>query len=153
MSLSKFEGTWKLTGFAKTESELQDDPKAELNWLTGKGAGSPAQVSGLTMQIDENGAMTEEGSADVEWYDVEGMQESAAEPFEAAIELAPSGVAYVIPEEGDAFDSLPPAVLRCDDGDTRICEFLEVSGGQLTRTVNVVADETSLIRLVYTYTK
>jgi len=159
-------GEWHLAASTSVTAELEavadePDPQAVSGWLNGFDGGIAAaapKTSGLVLTINAAGSFTERltGKPGVQqWFDVEGMLADEVAPFDGSVVdtgqaawLRPRGVPdFARPLE----DRYGPAVLRYDDGDTRIADGLRIVGADLVRTVNVVTDEQYLDRIVLVY--
>ncbi len=158
-------GTWTLIAAAETDAEVDligedSDPEGINDWLNGTDDGlvdEAEPTSGLTLAIAADGSFTERltGTPDVAWYDEEGVLQDAAEPFDGRMVdtgaggyLRPDEIAsWAIPAEGRH----GAAVLRYDDGDTKIADGVARRGDHLVRTVNIVTDELYLTRVVMLY--
>jgi hypothetical protein len=129
------------------------------DWLNGFDASLVATAkatSGMTLSIAADGTFTERvsGKPDVYWFDEEGVLADVT-PFDGLIVhnvqgsyLRPLNIAkWAIPVDG----RYGLAVLRYDDGDTKISDCVRSSDGRLIRTINVVTDELYLDRIVIVY--
>lgn len=159
-------GTWDLVGVAQAESSAgligeETDPADVNAWLNGHddmllpGAGT---ASGLRFRI-ENAVFHEEltGSPSVPWFDAEGVLAEEVVPFNGRLIHSADGL-YLRPADSPSWAMQAdgrhgPAVLRYDDGDTKIADSLRIVGTQLVRTVNVVTDELYLNRIVLIYVR
>jgi hypothetical protein len=165
MRIEGVSGEWHLVASTSTRSEIafdgdEPDPQGVSNWLNGSDnalAESAAETSGMVLSISPDGSFTEKvtGEPQVYWFDEEGVLAQGVSPFDGVIAwaadrayLKPRAIAnWAIPEEG----RYAPALLRYDDGDTKIADQLRFEGHQLVRTVNVVTDELYLDRIVIIY--
>ena len=158
-------GEWHLVGSGSASSEIafinetDPDPNGVSEWLNGfdEALVEAAQpTSGLKLAIAPGGSFAEEasGQPDVNWFDEEGVQSDVL-PFGGTI-VESGEVSYFLPV------SIPnwatptdgkygTAVLRYDDGDTKIANNIRIRTGKLVRTVNVVTDELYLDRVVIIY--
>ena len=165
MNIESFAGTWTLIGSTSINGEIsfideEPDPNGVRNWLNGKGAALRDEVepnSGLTLSIAANGSFTEqvEGDPNVYWFDSEGVLVSEVVPFGGFLKLQGEN-AYLQPSEIPSRatpDDEYNVVLRYDDGDTKICDCINLVGDTLIRTVNVVTDELYLDRVIIVYQK
>lgn len=171
MALEDFQGEWSLIESAAAQSEIEitddsrEEPEGVSAWLNG-GEGIPPvetrKASGLLLSIAADGSFAENvsGSPDVEWFDAEGVLALPSEgheivPFSGM--LVPRGqegylrpaavVSWAVPNEGQ----YGSAVLRFDDGSTKIADHIKVVGGRLVRTVSVVTDWLYLHRTFMVY--
>lgn len=133
-------------------------PSDEFNrrWLAGEQLrADPAMtpLTGLTLTIAEDGTFTEDGTAEVNWFDDEGVLESDARPFDGTLVTAAGGT-FLIGEEGvqaTVFAGADNLRLRIDDGDTAITDLVRVDGDQLLRRMSVVTDEMYPSRILLAY--
>ena len=168
--MSEFAGRWELVAAAAEEhvkSRCDDGdlvigdvrvPIDEFNrrWLAGEMfTEEPAltPLTGLTLTIAEDGTFTETGSADVAWFDDEGVLEAKARPFDGTLATSPAGT-FLLGEEGlqaGVFADATDLRLRIDDGDTAITDLVTVEGDGLVRIMSMITDELypSRIRLAY----
>ncbi|MGI5132532.1 hypothetical protein ACQEVB_37420 [Pseudonocardia sp. CA-107938] len=167
-------GRWALTAVSQDEPRLRVDwdvefpdgqpgiarfgevtlPLDELlhRWLAGaefRPVPVPAPASGLVLRIAEDTAFTESGSADVPWFDVDGVLEASAVPFAGTVTRAGYLVADGV--EPRPVDGRPEVLCRVDDGDTRITDAVLADADSLVRTVSVVTDELYPSRIRYRY--
>lgn len=156
-------GTWQLIATARSDSEIafigeEPDPAGVADWLNGRSAaGATVPAAGLLLEIQPNGRFTERrtGTPAVDWFDAEGVLADKPSPFDGTVlqsgltaYLRPDDIAsWARPEDG----RYAPAVLRYDDGDTKIADSVTRDGPNLLRTVNVVTDELYLTRVVLVY--
>lgn len=158
-------GRWALAGSISVKDEIafvdgEPDPDGVSNWLNGRDDGLEAGISpasGLELTISEDGRFTETatGKPEVYWFDVEGVLCNDVEPFNGTL-LSNEGLLYLLPDgipswSAHAQNRYGKAMLRYDDGDTKICDSLYLKGDQLLRTVNAVTDELYLDRVLIAY--
>lgn len=158
-------GTWRAIGSASTRGEVafigdEPDPNGVHDWLNGDGhmlAGEVQAVDGLVLHIDPSGGFTEQkhGNPPICWFDSEGVQTSEVEPFNGVLSIH-ADAAYLLSASVQNWAKAVegrygPAVLRYDDGDTKICDRIERVGNELLRTINVVTDELYLDRVLIVY--
>jgi len=159
------QGEWHLVASASTNSEIEfigeePDPNGITNWLNGFDdtlVDSAKSTSGLVLTIQSDGTFTEvvSGKPEVYWFDEEGVLQTEVTPFNGVV--APSGSANYLRPVDIAKWAKPveelysPAILRYDDGDTKISDRVHVNSGKLIRTVNTVTDELYLDRVVIVY--
>ena len=161
--MSEITGRWELAA-AAAANDIHHDyddgdtvvgeirlPLDEFNrrWLGGEALGVVRPLmplTGLTLTIAEDGTFTETGTAEVEWFDDEGVLEMKARPFDGTVVTAPGGT-FLITEEGvqaAEFAAFTDLRLRRDDGDTGITDIVTVSAGEdgdvLRRTMSMVTD-------------
>ncbi|HEY2038426.1 MAG TPA: hypothetical protein VGG95_02105 [Edaphobacter sp.] len=159
-------GKWKLTASANVTSQIafdesnEPDPNGVGDWLNGFDEGlvsSATATSGMLLAIKEDGFFTERvtGTPNVNWFDVEGVLCEKVVPFDGAVVegverayLCPVKIpSRAVPENGRYGE----AVLRYDDGDTKIADSIHFMHEKLIRTINVVTDELYLDRTVLVY--
>jgi len=168
-------GEWHLAASASETSELHGDgdgggdpdpdPDGVARWLSGFDdallAGA-TDTAGLVLTVLAGGTFTERvtGRPPVvqPWFDVDGVLADEVQPFDGSFVdtgetawLKPRGVRSVQEFGRPAEGRWAPAVLRYDDGDTRIADSLRLVGTDLVRTVNVVTDDLYLDRVVLVY--
>ncbi len=159
-------GRWTLSSAISTNDQIpvienEPDPEGVSRWLNGTDVEVVKQsepTSGLEFEITPDGRFTEQitGKANVMWFDAEGVLTEVT-PFGGTVVSNDQGV-YLIPDDVPN-DARPidgrygKAILRLDDGDTKICDGLCLLNDHLVRTVNVVTDELYLNRVVIVYTR
>jgi hypothetical protein len=162
-----FVGPWRLVGTAQAEGQASligdDSDPAEIDaWLNGDGADLIARLgpaSGLALVLLDDGTFSERvtGAPALAWFDREGVLSDDVTPFDGMM-IEAGQRAYLRPGEMPSW-ARPvegrhgPAVLRYDDGDTKIADGLAIVGAQLLRTVNVVTDELYFTRVVMVYAR
>ena len=109
------------------------------------------------MPIDPDGRFAESPTPEIEgnWFDVEGVLADGSEPMSGTLTLA-GDRAWLQPDgiprwSEHALNRHGAAVLRYDDGDTKISDGLRLKEGRLLRTVNVVTDELYTDRQLVAY--
>lgn len=162
--ISAFVGTWVLTGSTSIKGELaivdgSPDPNGVEDWLNGSGLSLFETVdatSGLSIDIQPDGTFSEQkqGNPEIEWYDFEGVL-TEVEPFNGSLVANEQGV-YLLADDAPEWrmpteNEYGVAVLRYDDGDTKISDRLEKKDDLLIRTMNVVTDELYFDRIVIVY--
>ena len=168
--MTEFAGRWELvaaapeefpdTGYDDGDLVIGDArvPLDEFNrrWLAGE-VFTPepplAPQTGLTLTIAEDGTFTEEGAADVAWFDDEGVLEPSARPFDGTVATSPEGT-FLLGEEGRqaaVFKDATDLHLRIDDGDTGITDLITADGNGLLRVMSVITDEMSPCRIRLAY--
>lgn len=167
MEIESVVGSWTLVGRTAINGEIaflgvEPDPNGVLDWLNGLGEeleGSIKHVSGLELEISQEGRFSESlsGQPEVYWFDVEGVLSNDVAPFNGAlasinklIYLQPDGIPRWSVHAQNRYGD---AILRYDDGDTKICDSLRLKGDRLLRTVNVVTDELYTDRVIIAYEK
>lgn len=161
------DGIWTLVAVAQTERQAtligEETDQADLYaWLNARDdalADATGPASGLELRIDVDDGFAERrtGTPVVPWFDAEGVLADEVLPFAGALLHAPGG-AYLRPAEIASW-AIPvdgrhgPAVLRYDDGDTKIADGVHRLDDRLVRTVNVVTDELYLTRIVLVYAR
>jgi hypothetical protein len=166
MALASIQGEWCLVASGSVNSEIafindeEPDPNGVSDWLNGIDdtlVDTATATSGLTLSIASDGTFAEHvsGKPEVDWFDAEGILQAEVSPFngvvvgsDQAVYLRPINIAtWASPVEG----RYGRAVLRYDDGDTKISDRIRALGDRLIRTVNVVTDELYLDRVVIVY--
>lgn len=168
MKVSDFVGTWTITSAHETEGEAFfpedfDDKTDEnidfLEWLNEtptltKTRGD--EVTGVTLIITEGGDFTEtaEENTSLPCFDEEGVMEMTATPFDGEL-VEMNGAFFLRPKDLDEWvspdDDRYEVVVRYDDGDTIVCDHIELQGDVLYRTVSVSTDLIYFNRIFYTY--
>lgn len=165
MEIISVAGRWALVGSASTNDEIafaddEPDPNGVSDWLNGHGDDLEASIkptSGLELTISEDGRFSEAlvDQPEVCWFDIEGVLCNDVVPFNGAL-ISDNALFYLQP------DGIPrwsvhtqnrygKALLRYDDGDTKICDSLCLKGDRLLRTVNIVTDELCTDRVLIAY--
>ncbi len=157
-------GVWHLSAWLSANGQVPfvgDQPAANGvdNWLYGNSNELVAQtkpIQGLTLRINSDGSFTEERTEDLilPWFDREGVLDENVTPFsgvtkkegEVSYLLLTSPVTWAIPTGAGRVGRI-----RYDDGDTIICDKLELLDRRLVRTTNVVTDELYLERVILIY--
>ena len=158
-------GVWLLTASFCDEAEMpylsnnRRDPHGVDNWLYGSSheqltRAMPAE--GLTLHIESDSTFTERrhGQPNVPWFDAEGVLDTDVTPFDGLVRmegrtgylLLATPIRWAIPR-----DRVRKTRIRYEDGDTTICDKVELVDGRLVRTVSVVTDELYLERNVLVY--
>jgi hypothetical protein len=160
--------TWTLVkSFSTTveilfEAEFPDRDVSEQidDWLYGNSYNlrdDAKLTTGLTLKIDANGAFSEEniGNPQISWFDREGVLDDKVVTFSGIIKTE-DRIGYLNLEQSEAktiSNTVPMARVRYDDGDTIICDKVEVIDKSLVRTISVVTDELYLDRTMLIYEK
>ncbi|MBC7501745.1 MAG: hypothetical protein H7315_14820 [Herminiimonas sp.] len=166
MEIESVVGRWALVGSTSINGEIafvgdEPDPNGVSNWLNGHAEDleeSIEQTSGLELEISQDGRFTERqvGRPKVYWFDVEGVLSNEVAPFNGALTFNDK-LFYLQPDIPNwsvhAQNRCGEAILRYDDGDTKICDSLRLRGDRLLRTVNVVTDELYTDRVLIAYEK
>jgi hypothetical protein len=164
MENSKFLGQWVLVGSISVNSEIsfiaeEPDPNGVADWLNGFDASLRDLIkptTGLRLEIRPDARFTEvmNDKPEMHWFDAEGVLDDVAAfdgsfvETEQGLYLRPDEISeWAMPTEGQ----YGQAVLRLDDGDTKISDNLRLSDDYLLRTVNVVTDELYLDRILIVY--
>ncbi|MGF7147113.1 hypothetical protein FHS96_000722 [Sphingomonas zeicaulis] len=160
-------GDWHLVGFAQASGEAgligEESDQADIDaWLNGSGealAASALPIAGLSLTIDADMNLTErcDGTPKLTWFDAEGVLVEDVTPINGPLigtgpvrYLRPDTIAsWAVPRDGRH----GPAILRYDDGDTKIVDAFALAGEQLVRTVNVVTDELCFNRAALFYAR
>jgi hypothetical protein len=167
MEFESVVGSWTLVGSTSINGEIaflgdKPDPNGVLDWLNGSGEeleGSIKHVSGLELKISLEGRFAESltGLPEVYWFDVEGVLSNEVAPFNGTL-VSIDRLIYLQPDDIPSWsvhaqNRYGDAILRYDDGDTKICDSLCLKGDRLLRTVNVVTDELYTDRVLIVYAK
>lgn len=160
-------GEWRLVGFTQATGEAkligEESDQADIDaWLNGSGedlAGLAEPAEGLSLTIGEDLTLSEQrhGSPRVTWFDAEAVLVEEVVPIDGPL-LGDGAVRYLRPDSIASW-AVPvegrhgAAVLRYDDGDTKIVDAFSLSGERLVRTVNVVTDELYFNRAVLLYAR
>lgn len=161
------EGRWALTGSCSINHEItleEEDSEIHLpeiaRWLNGTAKELLLQwqpTEGLMLEIKADGSFSETatGRPQLQWFDAEGCLNEEASPFDGRW-IKGKDLAYLRPTEIQrwampAAGQYGAAVLRYDDGDTKICDQVQRDGERLLRCVNVVTDELYLNRVLMVY--
>ena len=167
MQIDPLVGRWSVVGSASVNGEIpfvgdDPDPDGVSGWLNGTGEeleGSIASTSGLELEVSQDGLFSEHltGQPKIEWFDVEGVLCDGVVPSNGAlvegemlVYLQPNGIPSWSVHKKKRYGK---ALLRYDDGDTKICDCLRLKGDRLIRTVNVVTDELYTNRVLMAYEK
>lgn len=153
MSMNEYLGTWQLQASASTESEIefvepQFDAEFECLSLSGIDLLETANpATGLVLEITDAMEFTQNvtGNPEVTWYDVEGVLQRNVSPFDGkCFTPRPDGRLYLISNDRAKWatpkDEAKLPYFRHDDSDTVICDFVELHGPDLLRTMNVLTD-------------
>ena len=167
MEIESVVGRWALVGSTNVTGEIafvgdEPDPNGVSNWLNGLGEEletSIEHMTGLELEISQDGRFSENmiGQPRVYWFDVEGVLSNDVAPFNGAL-TSNDKLIYLQPDDVPrwsvhAQNRYGKAILRYDDGDTKICDSLRLEGARLLRTVNVVTDELYTDRVLIAYEK
>jgi hypothetical protein len=166
MDIESLGGTWILIGstaIAATIEFSEEEPNSSgvKDWLNGTAAELVDRIeptAGLTLSIDLSNQFTEVrvGEPQVSWFSSEGVLENEVIPFNGFVKFYRK-IAYLTataaPKWAVPAKAKYGAILRYDDGDTKICDRIELMGDKLIRTVNVVTDELYLDRIAIVYAR
>ena len=150
--MSDFFSRWKLVATASAETKIPfvepsfDAEFAQLSDSASDLRSDAVTTSGLTLEISvENGfKQTLTGKPKISWYHhTEGTLERKVTPFDGAC-VPHQNRLYIIPDDlpkrAIPKDAAKRDFFRYDDGDTIICDFVEILGNHLCRTVNAITD-------------
>lgn len=162
MSAQSFLGVWNLAASFSVSGELDIDPetdegKAHLSeWLFGDSHDELDQLTpttGLQLTVHNNATFTERKTADPEitWFDAEGVQDDDVMPFDGVYTISDGKAYLTLAEPPEWATSADRKRIRYDDGDTVICDSLELFDGNLIRTVSVTSEGAYLDRVVLQY--
>ncbi|MEM8781056.1 MAG: hypothetical protein AAGF26_19800 [Cyanobacteria bacterium P01_G01_bin.49] len=162
MNIDIFVGTWLLMGSISIKSELEfigetPAPNSVQNWLSGQSdqlLDTIEPTEGLVLTIDPDGKFQEEktGNPKIQWFDCEGVLATEVKPFGGCLKFFKSKV-YLMADECPSWAKARDGKLRYNDGDTKICDSIEVKNNRLIRTISVVTDDMYFDRVVVVYTK
>jgi hypothetical protein len=162
-------GTWILAKSISTTAEIlyeeefpdRDASKEIDDWLYGNcyNLRDNAEVTtGLNLKIDANGAFSEEnvGIPQISWFDEEGVLDEKVSTFSGIVKIEDRSAyfhlknpkSWIIPNSDVRWIRV-----RYDDGDTIICDKIEIIDKSLVRTISVVTDELYLNRTMLIYEK
>lgn len=163
----KLTGEWELVASAAIQSEIasasdEPGPQPVAAWLNSYDMVLPADsvaTSGLTLSLHPDGSFADRltGKPRIEWFDAEGVLVPEVSPLVGTTKVA-GDTAYLtprgVPRWAEPIEGrYAPAILRYDDGDTKIADGVRLTADGLVRTVNVVTDELYLTRVVLLYRK
>lgn len=157
-------GTWSLTGAIAINGEIpfigeEPKPGAIEEWLYDRSLEQLEQLkpmTGLKLTISNHKTFSEEklSSLQIPWFDREGVLDNDVTPFGGILKFGESK-AYLLLQESIAWATPQgtPAIdrLRYDDGDTKICDSLELYQRKLIRAIAVVTDELYLDKITLRY--
>jgi hypothetical protein len=166
---SELEGTWILAKSISTTAEIlyeeefpDRDTSKEINdWLYGNSYNlrdDAEVITGLKLKIDANGAFSEEnvGNPQLSWFDEDGVLDEKVTTFSGTLKIE-DRIAYFHLENPKAWIIVNSAGrksrVRYDDGDTIICDKVEIIDKSLVRTISVITDELYLDRTMLIYEK
>lgn len=147
-----FSGRWALVSVASAEIDLElgtAEPSAEavsadLNRSAFDLLPAVKRTDGLLLEILGSDRFTHTliGNPKVLWFGADGVLEEGVVPFDGTCSATPARL-YLLAADCPVW-AQPQADrqnnFRYDDGDTLICDFVELIQGQLYRTVNVLTD-------------
>src|SRR5262245_21260833 len=138
--LCSWSAVWAEELAGDAEEFLHQDP-ADPNLA----ASESGEVRGVTLTIQPSGEFTQAGQANaaVLTYDEQGVQVAGVALFSGTVRqegdrwllLCPELPRWATPK-----DPLAAQRLRWDDGDTKVCDSLQLVGEQLIRSLCVVTD-------------
>ena len=150
--MDDFVGTWALVAYAFSRGDdfpIGNPPNrlALASHLLGREAGPLAPASGRSLTVAPDGRVTQtETDACTGYvYDAEGVETTTGGAFDGV--LRPLGdCAYLHATMTPTWATpagrwLEPLMVRYDDGDTVICDWLMRDGDALLRTISVATDE------------
>lgn len=158
-------GVWLLTAATATNDEVDldglpaEDQIDEWLYSTGYDLIDEAEpIAGLKLTIHADSTFTEEktGLLNLPWYDREGVLDEAVTPFSGIVKIE-GNVMYLHLDEPISWASPEDAIrevrVRYDDGDTIICDRIQIVSHQLVRTMSVGTDELYLDKVLLVYQK
>jgi hypothetical protein len=162
MQINNFIGTWILVGnFSENGSfEILDDieeyRRLYEKWLCEKPSVNLenfVESSGLRLELNTDGTFSETktGEPQIEWFDEEGVLNNQVSPFSGVYKIFDDRAFLTLSEPvSEPFDF---ERMRYDDGDTKICDGLQIIDEYLIRTVSVITDELYKDRVFLRYKK
>jgi hypothetical protein len=147
--MDNFAGQWELVGAASAATSIGFVPpsfEVEFAQLSREALELVPKIeptSGLSLKIMNSDRFMQvvSGHPNVTWYDVEGMLENQVIPFDGSCTMTDNRL-YLIADQRPNWaiskDKTRQKFFRYDDGDTVVCDFVELIQGQLHRTVNVL---------------
>lgn len=159
-------GVWVLSSFLTTSGEItfigEEPEKGGVErWLYGNNSNQlnkARPITGLKLTIKADGSFSESrfGNPKFSWFNQEGVLDDKVTPFNGVLKMDGSRaylhlavpVAWANPTEAVRLNRV-----RYDDGDTIICDNIEVKSGYLIRTISVVTDEMYFDRTTLIYKK
>jgi hypothetical protein len=166
MNTNEISGQWVLIGSTSRKGEVRfinEEPiDADIfDWLNGQEldvVDEIEQTNCLSMSIFDDNTFTEvknNAESNFDWYDEEGVLDPDFIPFGGAIKCNAHGI-FIQPKKISAM-GLPTeeygAILRYDDGDTKICDRISLHEKNMIRTISIVTDELYLDRTILVYKK
>lgn len=161
--MSDFDGNWELTRYGSDTAEIAyddtDDGPRETEiraWLIGNEVsmiGNSLPQTGLRITIEQNRFEESVFRFDELMFDVDGVQVNDYQPMSGNLSIS-ERVAFMAPDESDkpaSLDGTGAKAVRYDDGDTKVCDTLRLSGQMLVRQTSVVTDEIYLERMLLIY--
>ncbi|MCA9173834.1 MAG: hypothetical protein KDB14_05040 [Planctomycetales bacterium] len=160
--MSDFQGVWVIAEAASQHDELalvEATFKAEFEAIGGSALDllpETKPTSGLSLTITSSNRFTQAVTAEprVDWFDVQGVLAEQVVPFDgwcSHIEDRLYLIADGRPSWATSKDEAKRSFFRYDDGDTVICDFVELAGGKLLRTVNVLTDGQYISRTLISF--
>ncbi len=150
-------GTWRLTSWSAVWAYEFDGPPEEFLYqdpaIALPRTDDAGEVQGSILAISADSGFSQFGQCDrpVLTYDEEGVQVTGVAEF-GGIVREDGGRGYLLRREVQSPAAQNASTrLRCDDGDTRVCDSARVLGGRLVRTICVVTDECYGDRVVLVY--
>lgn len=148
-----FSGTWTLVSAASAETDIEldaDEPSAataisaQLRRSAFELLPAAERTDGLLLEILGSDRFTHTlmGNPKVLWFGADGVLENAVVPFNGTCNATLDRL-YLLAADCPIWaqpQADRQASFRYDDGDTLICDFVELIQGQLYRTVNVLTD-------------
>jgi hypothetical protein len=164
MQENNFTGIWDLDGSFDENGEfeiIEDEEEYRRiyeQWLRDEDYENLENLNkadGLRLEINADGTFTETktGNPQIEWFDEEGVLVSKITPFDGIYKIFDDRAFLTLPNPPYLPDTDDPERIRCDDGDTKICDSLRIIGEDLVRTVSVITDELYTTRVLLRYTK
>ncbi len=166
-------GVWRLTAVA---SAFEDCPAGDEKsaipyqhaWLAGHSefrASELKAAGGIELEISADHSFRESLISEhpsLVWFDATGIQigKNNFTPLNGVLEVRAradgSSIAYVTLPGHPAFDRIMQGrhgeiIVRCDEHDITLCEFIERAEDRLVRTINCVGDAFYFSRFVAIY--
>ncbi len=157
-------GKWNLTGTHSETGEMKiidDEAKyrsSYFKWLQSDDLSKLSEIeetSGLQLSINEDKTFTEEktGNPEIEWFDFEGVLDNEMTPFDGELFSLGKRSFLHLGKNKSSINQTNSPQIRYSDGDTIICDNIQIIDGDLIRIVSVLTDELYTNRTILRYEK